>query len=128
MEEGDSLHKKPFVSNVKDILLSRLETFDCCNAFRKYAITILVVCLRWNSLFVEPASLCRPAGEDSNLMCFSSAAETEWKLSYLVFHETGCFGGSCLAYMERYARYHYYLYLAIENIYYLELMWYHKTT
>jgi len=128
VKDGDSLHKKSFVSNLKYILLRKLETSACCNAFRKYAIIILVVWLRWNYLFVEPASLCRPAGEDSNLMCFSSAAETEWKLSYLVFYETGSFGGSCWAYMERYARYYYYLYLAIENIYYLVLMWYHKTT
>jgi hypothetical protein len=29
---------------------------------------------------VEPASLCRAAGEDSNLLCFSSAAETELQI------------------------------------------------
>jgi hypothetical protein len=80
---------------------------------------------------VEPASLCRAAGEDSNQLCFSSAAETKLQImeafySILVLDETGCSGGSCWSYLELYARY--YLYLAIENIYYLVLMWYHKTT
>ena len=77
---------------------------------------------------VEPASLCRAAGEDSNLLCLSSAAETELQImeAILVLDETGCFGGSCWSYLELHAGY--YQYLAIENIYYLALMWYHKTT
>jgi hypothetical protein len=29
---------------------------------------------------VEPASLCRAAGEDTNLLCFSSATETELQI------------------------------------------------
>jgi hypothetical protein len=43
VEDGDRLRKKPFVFNLKYILLRKLETSACCNAFRKYAITILVI-------------------------------------------------------------------------------------
>jgi hypothetical protein len=51
--------------------------FTVYTAFRKYEVTILSSMTEVEFSLVEPASLCRAAGEDSNLLCFSSAAETE---------------------------------------------------
>ena len=76
---------------------------------------------------VEPASLCRAAGEDLNLLCFSSAAETELQIMEAFYSSLRCDWLLWRKPLELF-RARYYLYLAIENIYYLALMWYHKTT
>jgi hypothetical protein len=49
-------------------------------AIRKYVVTILSSMTEVKFFLVEPASLCRAAGEDSNLMWFSSAAEIKLQL------------------------------------------------
>ncbi len=78
MEEGDSLCKKPFVTNLKDYLDWRpLLVLTFFTAFRKYEINIFSSTTEVEFSHVGPVSLCRAAGEDSDLLCFSSAAETE---------------------------------------------------
>ncbi len=80
MEEGDSLCKKPDVSNLKDILLWRpLPALKVYTAFKKNEVTIFSSITEVEFSLVEPASLCRATGEDSNLLCFSSAAEKNFK-------------------------------------------------
>jgi hypothetical protein len=78
VEEGDSLCKKPFVTNLKDYLDWRpLPVLTVFTAFRKYEVTIFRSMTEVEFSHAEPASLCRAAGENSDLFCFSSAAETE---------------------------------------------------
>ena len=77
----------PLFLNTKDLYFIERRTppADSLTAFRKYEGTILSSMAEVAFSLVGPASLCRAAGEDSNLMCFSSAAKTELQLMETFF-------------------------------------------
>jgi hypothetical protein len=65
VEEGDSLAKKPYVSNLTKTFYSLewrpLPALTVYTAFRKYELAILSSMTEVEFSLVEPASLCRAA-------------------------------------------------------------------